>query len=249
MSSDQSMASRQIRIGSERALVVEDHAATVLFGIGPATGAGADPGRVANLVSALAPAAEAARWARQVHGSELEIVPEWPPDPIGCVGPADAMATSEQGIALLVWTADCVPVMMVGPGVVAAVHAGWRGCAAGIARRAVETLETRFAAPSHRLSVYLGPAISAARYEVGPEVIDSLHGSGADPSAWHRGGHVDLRKFLTAELHNLGVTRVRSVGPCTFSSPQYASFRRDGAAAGRQWSLVYRSKNDDVEPS
>jgi hypothetical protein len=57
---------------------------------------------------------------------------------------------------------------------------------------------------------------------------------------WLDGDHVDLRSLLAAQLAALGVGGVQIVGPCTVETPDLASYRRDGAAAGRQWSLVWR---------
>jgi YfiH family protein len=147
-----------------------------------------------------------------------------------------------RGLGLMVWTADCVPVLMAGDGAVAAVHAGWRGCAADIVGVALRRLAAEHGVAAERLDVALGPAISGPAYPVGPEVVDALGRLGLDPSGWNDKGRVDLRAFLAARLSALGVApeRIERVGPCTASTPGLASFRRDGAAAGRQWSLVYR---------
>ena len=144
----------------------------------------------------------------------------------------------------MVWTADCVPVLMAGDGAVAAVHAGWRGCAADIVGVALRLLEAEHGVAATRLAVALGPAISGPAYPVGPEVVDALNRLGGDASGWNDEGRVDLRAFLAARLAALGVApqRIERVGPCTASTPGLASFRRDGTAAGRQWSLVYRPR-------
>ncbi len=232
---------REIRVARERALAVEDRSASVCFGIGPARAEGISKGRAEKLLSALSPRVEAVRWARQVHGSELAMVAGTGPERALCVGAVDALATSEPGIALMVWTADCVPVILVGSQAVAVAHAGWRGCAAGVVRNTVETLGV----PTAELCAYLGPSISAAHYEVGPEVIDALTATGVPVSAWLDGSLVDLRLFVAEQLRGLGVGCVRPVGPCTFASSRFASYRRDGAAAGRQWSLVYKTKTNE----
>jgi YfiH family protein len=231
-------------VGSEAAVGLDGRDASILFGIGPARGPAPGRDRIERLRNALGDRIEAVCWARQVHGTELAVVTSPFPDPVRCVGEADALATTERGLGLLVWTADCVPVVLASPRWVAIAHAGWRGSAAGMARRLVEGLTNRFETAAAPVSAFLGPAISSAHYQVGPEVISELAAAGVDPSTWLHGDRVDLRAFLAAQLRTLGVAHIRSIGPCTFSSFRFASYRRDGAAAGRQWSMVYRPTID-----
>jgi len=182
---------------------------------------------------------DAIRWGRQVHGDELTVVAAAGGPQLLCVGEVDGLLTSQSGVGLVVWTADCVPVVLVGSRAVAAVHAGWRGCAAGIAKAAVDRFAADFDTPPADLHVYLGPAISARHYQVGSEVVEALAATGVESSAWLEGDRVDLRRFLDEQLVQLGVARVTTVGSCTHANPKLASYRRDGTAAARQWSLVY----------
>ena len=75
-----------------------------------------------------------------------------------------------RGLAIGVLTADCAPILMADreAGVVAAVHAGWKGAQAGVIESAIEAMESLGARPE-RLSAAIGPAISQAAYEVSPE--------------------------------------------------------------------------------
>lgn len=229
-------------VASERALERQTEAATVLFGIGPARdGPLARERRLEHLLKGLSPVVRALRWARQVHGRTLLSVTPSAADPVLCVGEADGLLTTEPGIGLLVWTADCVPVALAGQGSVAMVHAGWRGAAACIVSEAIRRLDQETGTRPADLTAYLGPAISGRRYQVGPEVVDALARTGVPAATWLNGDRVDLRAFLTAQLEELGVGCIEAVGPCTFDTPLLASYRRDGASAGRQWSLVWRS--------
>jgi YfiH family protein len=229
-------------VAAESALALTAGRATVLFAIGPAFGEGAGEHRLNRILSALAPELEAVRWARQVHGYELAVIREPVPRGVGNVGNRDALATSLSGVGLVVWTADCVPVVLVGSHGVAIAHAGWRGSAGGIVPATVAALQREFVTRPADLSAFLGPSISGAHYQVGPEVIDALGDTGIDDARWRAGDRVDLRAFLTAQLESLGVADVRLVGPCTFATPEFASYRRDSDAAGRQWSMVYLPK-------
>ena len=228
-------------IAGTRVLRPRVASATVLFGLGPALAGSPEPQRRLELVLAeLSPALRAVRWVRQVHGRTLSWVAGEHPEPVRCVGDADGLLTSTEGVGVVVWTADCVPVALVGRRAVAMVHAGWRGVAAGIAADAVRRLVHDTGSSPATLSAYLGPAVSGRHYPVGPEVIDALAGTGVPEPSWRDGNLVDLRGFLGAQLAQLRVGRIVTVGPCTFSTPSLASFRRDGSAAGRQWSLVWR---------
>ncbi len=233
---------RRVRLGAQEALVRRSGGALVAFGIGPARRAAPARARAAALLAALGPA-RAVRWCRQVHGraiASLAHEPGRPPVEAGCVGRCDGMVTDEPGLVLLVWTADCVPVALVGGGVVAMVHAGWRGTAAGIVAAAVRRVEVEYGVPPEELAAYLGPAVGPCHYQVGPEVVAALAARGVPESAWLEGDRVDLGAVVAGELVRCGVPRerVERVSGCTACDPELASYRRDGEAAGRQPSFV-----------
>ena len=160
------------------------------------------------------------------------------------VGDGDGLVTDRPGHGALVWTADCVPVLIAGADVVAAVHSGWRGSAADVVGAAVGVLEKTFGAAPRTLHAALGPSVCGRCYRVGPEV-PAAHGAfGLDEDRWRdgdHGDHVDLRGFLSARLEALGVPaeQIETVGGCTVESADLASYRRDGEAAGRQWAMVF----------
>jgi YfiH family protein len=227
-------------VGPERALRAAADGAGVLFGLGPPR-PGADPAvRAAAVLEHLGPEVHGVRWCHQVHGVELVVIGPGTPPGAACVGTADGMITTEPGIALMVWTADCVPLLITGIAAVAAIHVGWRGAAGGIATVAVTQLLTDCGERTADLTAYLGPSVSGARYQVGPDVVDALQKQGVNRDIWLDGDRVDLRRFVAAQLTALGVGRVRTLGGCTVTSPDLASYRRDGPNAGRQWSLVFR---------
>ncbi len=115
-------------------------------------------------------------WVTQVHGSRVVDValPDATggPDPVRCrnLGEADALVAGSPGVALCVLTADCAPLALGSPeGVFAAVHAGWRGLAAGVVESAVRHLRDRGAT---EISGVLGPCIHAGCYEFGVGELD-----------------------------------------------------------------------------
>ncbi len=189
---------------------------------------------------ALGYAPHALRFLRQVHGTEL-LVPgaSWPtPDlepPCG-----DALLTSEPELLIGIRTADCAPVLLAGPdgGTVAAAHAGWRGLAAGVVASAVDSLCRACGAPPSELVAAIGPAIGRDRYEVGGEVAGRFPGECRRPVG---GGKwlLDLGYATELALRELGINQIDRSDECTHEeASRYFSYRRDGAATGRQAGLI-----------
>src|SRR5712691_10427059 len=108
--------------------------------------------------------------ATQVHGNCTVTVREAPRrGEVFDAGECDALATDLPGVALVVQTADCVPIALAGARSVAIVHAGWRGCAANAAASAVDSLGALGESPSD-LRAWFGPSIGSCCYQVGGEV-------------------------------------------------------------------------------
>lgn len=175
---------------------------------------------------------------RQVHGTEVREAP-WEGTPEGDVGLA-----ADAGLLVGVETADCLPILLVSPSrrLAAAIHAGWRGTAAGVARRGIEALVAAGSDPGEVVAA-LGPAIGACCYEVGDEVREAFGSQGA---AFFRPGpngrpHLDIRAANVRHLLEAGVSpgRIHHVADCTFCRADvYHSFRREGKGAGRMISFV-----------
>lgn len=93
---------------------------------------------------------------------------------------ADVLVADDPAVAVAVRAADCVPLLLgdARTGAVAAIHAGWRGTAAGAATAAVEALEREFAATPQDLVAAIGPSIGACCYEVGSELVDAFAAAG-----------------------------------------------------------------------
>jgi polyphenol oxidase len=158
---------------------------------------------------------------------------------------ADILATDDPAVALVVQVADCVPLLMADPrsGAVAAVHAGWRGTAAGAAPAAVHALGREFGADPTDLVVAQGPSIGPCCYVVGEEVADrfAADGWGREAGGWFERDEagalrLDLWKANRDQLVACGVPpdRIHQSGLCTASHPEwFASYRRDGPGTGR----------------
>ena len=153
--------------------------------------------------------------------------------------------TDDPTVALAVQVADCVPLLLADPltGAVAAVHAGWRGTAAGAAIAAVDALGREFGARPDRLVVAQGPGIGPCCYTVGDELIDEFRTGGFAHSVdrWFvRDEAGDLKLDVWAanrdQLIAAGVPAgsIHASDLCTADRPDlFASYRRDGPGTGR----------------
>ncbi len=153
----------------------------------------------------------------------------------GVLGPGDAILENTPGSVIAVKTADCMPVLLVDARhrAVAAVHAGWRGTAARIVRRAIDSMRERFGTQPEDLHAAIGPGIGKCCYEVGPEVAAQF---GADGRV-----HIDLTEANRQQLVEAGVAadHIYAANLCTQCLPEeFHSFRRDREAAGRMCSFA-----------
>lgn len=176
---------------------------------------------------------------RQVHGAEIG---EWTQDeqpafasrPLGSteeLAEVDGQATCAEDLGLLVLVADCLPVALAGGERIAMLHCGWRGLAAGIIERALET----FAEPP---AAAIGPGVGPCCYEVGAEVLAAFE----DLDGVASGSMLDLAAVARRKLAGGGVRRVEQVDLCTSCRPDlFFSHRRDGGLTGRQGGLVRRA--------
>jgi YfiH family protein len=157
---------------------------------------------------------------RQVHGARVVVVDA----PGACDGEeADAAVTTVAGARLAVLTADCAPVALAADGMIGAVHAGWRGLAAGVVHAAVEEMRRLGAG---RIDAALGPCIHAECYEfdgVAEWFPPAVHGvtSAGRPS-------LDVPAAVRAALADAGVELVHDEGVCTACSPGHYSHRARG---------------------
>lgn len=246
MNSDQKLTFQEQEIGTESVMASERDDVRLMFGLGPAVTESPPDIRMERMLELLSPEIQTIRWGEQIHSRLIASLARGPGHELEgavSIGRCDGLMTGEAGIGLVVWTADCVPILIVGDGVVAAIHSGWRGAAQDILGAAVKRFRAEYGVPACHLDAFLGPSISGPKYPVGSEVIESLERYEIDDAMWRSGDHVDLRRFLACRLQDLGLAReaISRIGPCTASSAQLASYRRDGANAGRQFSLVYRA--------
>ncbi len=168
----------------------------------------------------------------QVHGATALCVDG--PLPAEGRPKADAVVTRTPGLAVAVLTADCTPVLLADAEakVVAAAHAGWRGAAAGILEAAIAEME-RQGARRERIRAAIGPTISQASYEVGPDFeAELLDGCAGNERFFLRNNpneraHFDLPGFVEARLISAQLAEIERQSPCTYANESlFFSFRR-----------------------
>lgn len=196
----------------------------------------------ATVLNALGPDLDPSKLAlmSQVHGGRVLEVRE-STGPLAVAGECDGLVTASTDVVLAVRVADCVPILFASEGVIGAAHAGWRGVAAGVARRTVEKMRGLGAGQIH---AWIGPHIQRAAYQVGPEVVEGIEESGVPREIFALADvgdrwRVDLGAAVAHQLNGCGEVEVETLGACT-SSPSFFSWRREGPASGRQAGLIVR---------
>lgn len=168
----------------------------------------------------------------------------------------DGVVTNEPGIVLGVLSADCGPILFAdaGAGVIGAAHAGWRGAFDGVAENTIAAMET-LGADRSRIVACLGPSISQANYEVGPEFVEKFLAADAGNARWfassERPGHAmfDLRGMTVARLLAAGI-EAEMIDACTYADEDlWFSYRRTTHRGepdyGRQISAIAIRESDN----
>lgn len=179
--------------------------------------------------------------AEQVHGNRAMVLAAGTGDPRstrgGPIRGVDALVTDRRGLWLAIYAADCVPVLLVDvrTPAAAAIHAGWRGTAAGIIPETIARMRDVFGTDPEWCTVELGPAIGGCCYEVDLPVARAMEKASWWPAAARATGperwHLDLRTAIRSQLIEAGVPagRIAVVPLCTACrSDLFFSYRRDG---------------------
>jgi YfiH family protein len=146
--------------------------------------------------------------------------------------PGDALITTVPGLALMALSADCVPIAIGDEraGIVAVVHAGWKGLVSQVANACVEAMVDLGASPDQLVAI-LGPSICGSCYEVPNERVELVRS--ATPEACRDETHLDIAAGIKAQLAQLGV-RTQQIAGCTYEDAHLFSYRRAvGTPTGR----------------
>ena len=166
----------------------------------------------------------------QEHGTNVAVVT----GPMAERPHADGLVSNTPGVALGILTADCGPILFADQEarVIGACHAGWKGALAGVYDTTVAAMEG-LGAKRSRIVAVLGPTISQAAYEVGPDfptpflARDEQHSKFFIPSVKHGHYMFDLQVFLLERMASMGLANVVGLGLCTYADEKrFFSYRR-----------------------
>lgn len=175
-------------------------------------------------------------WLNQVHGTNIIEATVHNRNQV-----ADASFTTIKNHVCVTMTADCLPILSCNKegNYVSAIHAGWRGLAAGIIGKTLQ------AAAGPDLLVWLGPAIGPQHFEVGQEVYEiftsqqTQHQTAFTPytdKTWL----ANIYELARQQLTSLGIIQIYGGEYCTYTQPElFFSYRRDKGKTGRMASLIW----------
>lgn len=182
-------------------------------------------------------------WMEQVHSRNVTVV-DGPVE--GPVEVTDALVTNQPGLALVVLTADCVPVLLSDDeaGIIAAVHAGRIGARIGIVTEALTAMVALGAAPE-RIGALLGPSACGKCYEVPAHMRAdvSKHLPGSASQTRSRTPALDIAAGIRQQLEDFGVETVAVDPRCTIEDKELFSHRR-GAPTGRIAGMIWTELED-----
>ena len=185
---------------------------------------------------------------RQTHSDIVRVVTE-----ADCNGPfhrdypeCDALVTNTPGICLLVFTADCTPLLFHDPvtGAVGAAHAGWRGTVQAIGAKTVEAMVKNFGAKPEDIRAAIGPNIGFCHFETDadvPEAVREAFGSEAEQYICQKGEKyfLDLKAINAMVLRRAGVRHIEISDACTMCSPDvFWSHRVTRGERGSQGAII-----------
>ncbi|MHC1698717.1 MAG: peptidoglycan editing factor PgeF [Geobacteraceae bacterium] len=185
----------------------------------------------------------------QVHGADLLLLDEPNEDfshfqKLEC----DGIVTNQPGVMIGICVADCVPILLLDPvkRVIAALHAGWKGTAQGIARKGVDAMVTVFGSDPATILAAIGPAIGACCYEVDTPVAEAFRSGtmpfdsfaqASGPGKWR----LDLPEANRQQLFRAGLEEknVEANSLCVSCEKDlFFSYRRDKGETGRQMGFI-----------
>lgn len=167
----------------------------------------------------------------------------------GEVVEGDSIITSNKNIALGVFTADCVPIMLCDEqkGVIAAVHSGWKGTEKNILGKTIDKMIKEYHCKKDDIAAFIGPHIQKCCYEVSEDLIDKFKNIETyKKDLINEGRYLDLNACILSTLKEKGVLikNIYNTKTCTYCEKEHSlhSYRRDKELAGRIFSVIYFNK-------
>ena len=184
----------------------------------------------------------------QVHGNTVRVVTRQDARGLDHLQypQCDALITNTPGVGLVVFTADCTPVLLWDPdtGAVGAVHAGWKGTALDICGNAVRAMQEAFGCRPEKICAAIGPNIARCCFETDADVPQAMLDTYGNSIAEHihpkeNKYYVNLKAINAYALHRAGVESIAVSDHCTACTPShYWSHRKMGQNRGSQGAII-----------
>ena len=176
--------------------------------------------------------------ADQIHGACVSLVSE-----SGYYTGIDGFITKRNELLIGIKVADCAAILLADAttSIVAAVHAGWRGAAAGVLPNTLNLMKKE-GADLQELMCYISPCISLKNFEIGEEVAEEFPTQFIDRSIGAK-PHLDLKEFLASQLRDADIknSNIEIDSRCTISDELFYSYRREGDRSGRMMAFIQRT--------
>lgn len=158
----------------------------------------------------------------------------------------DAVITNEKKSIIGVFTADCVPIILVDKvnKAIAAIHSGWKGTYESIVKETILKMKEEFNSNTENIIVYIGPHIRQCCYEVSEELKEKFIGKfNLNEEKLFNGRNLSLEACINNDLIKCGILEenINSLGICTHceKNVKLHSYRKSNGAYGRLFSFVY----------
>ena len=178
-------------------------------------------------------------FGHQVHGAEILKIEHYNKSSLCLADSSDGLVTSKKGLALGLYTADCVPCVLATKDNLFSLHLGWRGIHKGLFKRAIQQIK-----PDDSLEVFIGPHIVSNSFEVQKEFIKNFEQDYPNSDLWlkKRGDQffVSLIELIKFDLrsHHLNYTLFYEEVD-TFKSKKHFSYRSDNQTKGRNLTISF----------
>lgn len=174
----------------------------------------------------------------QIHSDKVVIASEG-------VEEGDALISNESNRAIGVFTADCVPILIVDKKnkVIGAVHSGWKSTAKDIVIKTIDRMKEVYDSEEEFINIYIGPHIKKCCFEVGSEVIDIFKKNKNFKDRMVLKNKIDLESYIIECLVSLGIKKenVFTMDLCTYCCDKIKlhSYRREKQGYGRMFSFIF----------
>lgn len=178
-------------------------------------------------------------YLKQTHSDNIHLYDD-------IVHEGDAIITDKQNIAIGVFTADCVPILIYckSKPVIAAVHSGWRGTLLEIVYKTIKKIIDIYSVDVKDIKVYIGPHNRECCYEFGEDAAKKFYEKDTYKNIkFYNNGKLNLEICIIRQLIKVGILKenIKSLNICTFCNDKYElfSYRKQKMNYGRMYSFIY----------